>query len=260
MKAVILAGGFGTRLAEETSSRPKPMIEIGGKPLLWHIMKIYSAHGINDFVICLGYMGYTIKEYFSNYFLHTSDVTIDLKNNSMEVHRNTAEPWKISLIDTGANSMTGGRIKRIEPYIEEETFLLTYGDGVSDVNIQATIDFHFSHGKAATMTTVRPPGRFGVIHLHENHQVKTFKEKPAEGDGWINGGFFVLDRSIFNHIDGDETLWEQEPLEKLALDNNLMAYQHYGYWQAVDTLREKMLLESLWKEKNAPWKKWDDQR
>jgi glucose-1-phosphate cytidylyltransferase len=257
MQAVILAGGFGTRLAEETNVRPKPMIEIGGKPLLWHIMKIYSAHGINDFVICLGYMGYYIKEYFSNYFLHTSDVTIDLKNNSMEVHHNTSEPWKISLIDTGANSMTGGRIKRIERYINEENFLLTYGDGVSDVNIRATIDFHLSHGKAATMTTVQPPGRFGIIDLNENNKVNSFKEKPAEGDGWINGGFFVLNRSIFKYIDSDETFWEKEPLERLAADHELMAYQHDGYWQPVDTLREKILLEKLWLENEAPWKQWE---
>ena len=233
------------------------MIEIGGKPLLWHLMKIYSAHGINDFVICLGYMGYYIKEYFSNYFLHTSDVTIDLKNNSMEVHRNSSEPWKISLIDTGANSMTGGRIKRIEQYIDEENFLLTYGDGVSDVNIRETIDFHLSHGKAATMTTVQPPGRFGIIDLDGNNKVNSFKEKPTQGDGWINGGFFVLNRSIFKHIEGDETFWEKEPLEKLAANNELMAYQHHGYWQPVDTLREKILLEKLWEEKKAPWKQWE---
>lgn len=257
MKAVILAGGFGTRLAEETSTRPKPMIEIGGKPLLWHIMKIYSAHGINDFVICLGYMGYYIKEYFSNYFLHTSDVTIDLKNNSMEVHRNTSEPWKISLIDTGANSMTGGRIKRIKPYIDEDTFLLTYGDGLSDVNIKESIEFHHLHGKAATMTTVQPPGRFGIIDLNENKEVKAFKEKPTEGDGWVNGGFFVLNRSIFDYIDGDETLWEKEPLEMLAANNELRAYQHNGYWQPIDTLREKMMVEKLWLENKAPWKNWN---
>lgn len=256
MKAVILAGGFGTRLAEETNSRPKPMIEIGGKPILWHIMKMYSAHGINDFVICLGYKGYFIKEYFSNYFLHTSDVTIDLRDNNMQVHHNTSEPWKISLIDTGPHSMTGGRIKRIEPYITEDTFLLTYGDGVSDVNIQATIDFHQSHGKLATMTTVQPPGRFGIIDLNQDAQVKAFKEKPAEGDGWINGGFFVLNRSIFDYINNDDCIFERGPLEKLASDQQLMAYHHKGYWQPVDTLREKMLLEKLWQEGNAPWKQW----
>ncbi len=255
MKAVILAGGFGTRLAEETHSRPKPMIEIGGKPLLWHIMKIYSAHGINDFVICLGYMGYYIKEYFSNYFLHTSDVTIDLRNNSIDVHHNTSEPWKISLIDTGENSMTGGRIKRIAPYINEDTFLLTYGDGVSDVNIRESIDFHLSHGKAATMTTVQPPGRFGVIDIDETSHINAFKEKPTNG-GWINGGFFVLNKSIFDYIDGDDSTWEREPLEKLASDNQLVAYHHNGHWQPVDTLREKMLLEKLWQEGKAPWKKW----
>ncbi len=256
MKAVILAGGFGTRLAEETNSRPKPMIEIGGKPLLWHIMKMYSAHGINDFVICLGYMGYYIKEYFSNYFLHTSDVTINLRDNSMEVHHNTSEPWTISLIDTGPNSLTGGRIKRIEPYIDEDTFLLTYGDGLSDVNIRETIEFHRKHGKKATMTTVEPAGRFGAIDLGHDLKVKAFKEKPSEGSGWINGGFFVLNRDIFNYIDGDDCIWEREPLEKLALENELMAYQHKGFWQPIDTLREKIQIEKMWQDGNAPWKQW----
>jgi glucose-1-phosphate cytidylyltransferase len=256
MKAVILAGGFGTRLAEETNTRPKPMIEIGGKPLLWHIMKMYSAHGINGFVICLGYMGYYIKEYFSNYFLHTSDVTIDLRDNSMKVHHNSSEPWTISLIDTGANSMTGGRIKRIEPYINEETFLLTYGDGLSDVNIRETIDFHRSHGKKATMTTVQPAGRFGAIDLDQDLQIKAFKEKPSEGSGWINGGFFVLNRDIFNYINGDTMLWEKEPLEKLAQESELMAFQHNGFWQPIDTLREKIEIEKLWQSGSAPWKQW----
>lgn len=256
MKAVILAGGLGTRLAEETHSRPKPMIEVGGKPLLWHIMKMYSAHGINDFVICLGYMGYFVKEYFSNYYLHTSDVTLDLKNNSVKIHHNTSEPWTISLIDTGATSMTGGRIKRIERYIEEDAFLLTYGDGLSNVNIRESINYHFSHGKAATMTTVIPPQRFGMVDLDNNMQVRSFREKPVEEAGWINGGFFVLNRSVFEYIDGDHTIWERESLEKLAAERQLMAYKHEKFWQPVDTLREKQLLEKLWHEGDAPWKQW----
>ena len=259
MKAVILAGGLGTRLAEETHSRPKPMIEIGGKPILWHIMKIYSAHGINDFVICLGYMGYSIKEYFSNYYLHTSDVTIDLRNNGLEVHHNTSEPWKISLIDTGPTSMTGGRIKRIQSYIDDDTFLLTYGDGVSNINITESIAFHKAHGKLATMTSVQSPNRFGVLDLDENNtrQVNAFREKPVEDAPWINGGYFVLNRAIFDYIDGgDDCIWERNPLERLAADQQLMAYQHKGYWQPVDTLREKILLEELWKNGEAPWKIW----
>jgi len=256
MKAVILAGGFGTRLAEETHNKPKPMIEIGGKPLIWHIMKIYSHYGINDFIICLGYMGYYIKEYFNNYFLHTSDVTLDFSNNSTIVHSRSAEPWKVSLIDTGINTMTGGRIKRIEPYIEEEDFLLTYGDGVSNVNIQETIDFHLKHKKAATITVVQPAGRFGSVVLGEDKGVSVFKEKPAEESGWINGGFFVLNRSIFNYIQNDATTWERDPLERLSADKELLAYQHKGFWQPVDTLRDKKLLETLWQENNPAWKVW----
>lgn len=256
MKAVILAGGLGTRLAEETQSRPKPMIEIGGKPLLWHIMKIYSQHGINEFIICLGYKGYFIKEYFSNYFLHTSDVTIDLRSNSMEIHHNTAEPWSISLIDTGQNTMTGGRIKRIQPYIEDDTFLMTYGDGVADVNIRESIAFHRSHGKAATMTAVKPPGRFGVVEIGESGNVTAFHEKPDDELGWINGGFFVLNHSVFDMVEGDDTMWEREPLERLASKGELVAYRHTGFWQPVDTLREKNLLETLWKSSKPPWKTW----
>jgi len=257
MKAVILAGGFGTRLAEETHSRPKPMIEIGGKPLLWHIMKIYSHHGINEFIICLGYMGYYIKEYFSNYFLHNSDVTIDLSNNLMDIHQNNSEPWKISLIDTGFNTNTGGRIKRIEPFIQDETFLLTYGDGVADIDICKTIDFHNSHNKAATLTVVQPPGRFGSVNMDNKNDVTEFKEKPSDEIGWINGGFFVLNRCIFEYIEDDNCIWERDPLEKLAKDNQLAAYKHNGFWQPVDTLREKIFLQKLWDKKEATWKVWD---
>ncbi len=256
MKAVILAGGFGTRLAEETHNKPKPMIEIGGKPLLWHIMKIYSHYGINEFIICLGYMGYYIKEYFNNYFLHTSDVTLDFRSNSTTVHFRSTEPWKVSLIDTGTNSMTGGRIKRIEQYIEEDNFLLTYGDGVADINIQETIDFHLSHKKAATISVVQPAGRFGSVIMDDSKSVKAFKEKPAEESGWINGGFFVLNRSVFKYIEDDNTTWEREPLERLSADNQLVAYQHKGFWQPVDTLREKKLLESMWQDNKPAWKVW----
>lgn len=257
MKAVILAGGYGTRLAEETHNRPKPMIEIGGKPLLWHIMKTYSHHGINDFVICLGYMGYFIKEYFSNYFLHTSDVTLDLKNNKLEVHQNSAEPWRISLIDTGENSMTGGRIKRIAPYIQEENFLLTYGDGVADIDITKTIEFHKQHKKAATITVVQQPGRFGVVEINDDRDhVMAFKEKPSFESGWINGGYFVLNRKVFDYIDGDSSIWERDPLERLSQDNELIAYKHKGFWQPVDTLREKKLLQKYWDDNNPPWKVW----
>lgn len=256
MKAVILAGGFGTRLAEETHTRPKPMIEIGGKPLLWHIMKIYSHYGINDFVICLGYKGYYIKEYFNNYFLHTSDVTLDLRKNAMEIHHNTSEPWRISLIDTGLESMTGGRIKRIQPYIQDDTFLLTYGDGLADINVTDTIEFHKQHGKIATMAAVQPPGRFGALETDMQGAVTAFKEKPEDEIGWINGGFFVLNKAIFDLIDGDHTVWERTPLELLAKQNQLAAYKHDGFWQPVDTLREKHLLEKLWQEGEAPWKMW----
>lgn len=256
MKAVILAGGFGTRLTEETQNKPKPMIEIGGKPLIWHIMKIYSHYGINDFIICLGYMGYYIKEYFNNYFLHTSDITIDFSTNTTKVHHKNAEPWKVSLIDTGIKRMTGGRIKYIAPYIEEDNFLLTYGDGVADINIRDTIDFHLQHKKAATISVVQPGGRFGSVVMDHHKQVTVFKEKPAEETGWINGGFFVLNRSIFNYIPQDDTIWEREPLERLAAERELVAYQHKGFWQPVDTLREKLLLEKLWQESKPAWKVW----
>ncbi len=253
MKAVILAGGFGTRLSEETTLRPKPMVEIGGMPILWHVMKSYAAHGITDFVICLGYKGYMIKEYFANYFLHQSDVTIDLKNNSIEVLNNTSEPWKVTLVDTGADSMTGGRVKRIQSYIDD-TFLLTYGDGVCDVNIADTIAFHKAHGKAATVTTVRPSARFGGIHF-DGDRVAEFTEKPQKGEGWINGGFFVLEPSVFDYIEGDDTILERAPLENLVRDEELMAFRHEGFWQCMDTIREKEMLEKMWSD-NPPWKVW----
>lgn len=255
MKAVILAGGYGTRLAEETHSKPKPMIEIGGKPLLWHIMKIYSAYGIHDFIICLGFKGYVIKEYFSNYFLHTSDITIDLCGNDVEIHNNTAEPWRISLIDTGTDTMTGGRIRRIQPFIKEDNFLLTYGDGVSDVNITNTLEFHKSHNKIATITAVKPPARFGAMELKLD-QVNVFREKPIEESGWINGGFFVLNKKVFDYLENDSSIWEREPLEMLAREDQLRAYRHNGFWQPVDTLREKHYLEKLWQEGSHPWKIW----
>lgn len=257
MKAVILAGGLGTRLSEETDLRPKPMIEIGHKPILWHIMKIYSAHGINDFVICCGYKGYMIKEYFANYFLHMSDVTFDMANNRMDVHQNNAEPWKVTLIDTGEKSMTGGRLKRAAEYIKgEDAFCFTYGDGVSNVNISALIDFHYSHGKQATMTAARPPGRYGALKFGDDDVVRQFQEKP-DGDGsWINGGFFVLSPKVLDRIEGDDTSWEGAPLTGLAQDGQLQAYKHDGFWQPMDTLREKKLLEDLWLTGKAPWKIW----
>ncbi|CAN5568995.1 glucose-1-phosphate cytidylyltransferase [soil metagenome] len=257
MKAVILAGGLGTRLSEETASRPKPMVEIGGKPVLWHIMKMYSSHGVNDFVICCGYKGYVIKEYFANYFLHMSDVTFAMGQNRMEVHHKRAEPWNVTLIDTGETSMTGGRLGRVAQYVEnEEAFFLTYGDGVGDVDISASLKFHLSHGKAATLTATFPPGRFGALDLHAG-QVRSFKEKP-QGDGaMINGGFFVLSPKVLSYIEGDATVWEQEPLNQLAADGQLMAFEHTGFWQPMDTLRDKHLLESLWAEGKAPWKIWD---
>ena len=256
MKAVILAGGLGTRLSEETSTRPKPMVEIGGKPILWHILKSYSHHGVNDFVICCGYKGYVIKEYFANYFLHTSDVTFDMRSNRMEVHHKRAEPWNVTLVDTGDDSMTGGRLRRVAPYVrDEEAFCFTYGDGVSDVDIGATLDFHRAHGKLATLTATFPPGRFGALDIHA-HQVRSFKEKP-QGDGaMINGGFFVLKPAVIDLIAGDETLWEQEPLNGLATAGELMAYEHHGFWQPMDTLRDKHLLEELWASGKAPWKVW----
>jgi glucose-1-phosphate cytidylyltransferase len=254
MKAVILAGGLGTRISEESTVRPKPMIEIGGKPILWHILKMYSAHGIHDFVICCGYKGYLIKEYFANYFLHMSDVTIDLSQNSIEVHQKKAEPWKITLVDTGEHTQTGGRIKRIADYVQED-FCMTYGDGVGSVDIRAAIDFHRQHGKMATMTAVQPPGRFGALEF-DGTNIKSFIEKPQGDGGWINGGFFVLNPKVIDLIEGDETLWEKQPLEQLAKQGELEAYFHHGFWQPMDTLRDKNHLEELWASGKAPWKLW----
>jgi glucose-1-phosphate cytidylyltransferase len=256
MKAVILAGGFGTRISEETDLKPKPMIEIGGKPILWHIMKMYSHHGINDFVICCGYKGYVIKEYFANYFLHQSDVTFHMDENRMEVHNGRAESWTVTLVDTGENSQTGGRLAAVSDYIkDEECFCLTYGDGVSSVNISGLIDFHKSHKKLATVTSVFPPGRFGALEI-QGSKVKSFIEKP-KGDGlMVNGGFFVLSPKVLSKVFGEECIWEQEPLRSLADEGELMAFEHNGFWQPMDTLRDKMLLEDLWGSGNAPWKEW----
>ncbi len=257
MKAVILAGGLGTRLSEETSSRPKPMVEIGGKPILWHIMKMYSSHGINDFIICCGYKGYVIKEYFANYFLHQSDVTFNMRDNTMEVHDKRAEPWNVTLVDTGESSMTGGRLGRVAEYIQnEDAFCFTYGDGVGDIDIAETIRFHKSHGKEATLTATYPPGRFGALDI-QSRQVRSFKEKPKGDGAMINGGFFVLSPAVLKYIQGDETVWEQEPLMQLAEDDNLMAYEHQGFWQPMDTLRDKNHLEKLWDSGKAPWKTWE---
>ena len=255
MKAIILAGGLGTRISEESHLRPKPMIEIGGKPILWHIMKMYSQHGVNDFIICLGYKGYVIKEYFSNYFLHMSDVTFCMRENNMEIHQKFAEPWKITLVDTGENTMTGGRLKRVASYINNETFCFTYGDGVSDIDITKLLDYHKSTGRQATVTAIQPPGRYGALDIAEG-AVKNFQEKPAGDGAWINGGFFVLEPSVLDYIDGDESVWEQFPLNKLASNGQLSAYQHNGFWQAMDTLREKTYLEELWSAGKAPWKSW----
>ncbi len=256
MKAVILAGGLGTRISEETSTRPKPMIEIGGRPILWHIMKIYSAHGVNDFVICCGYKGYLIKEYFANYFLHMSDVTFDMQNNKMEVHQHNAEPWRVTLVDTGENTMTGGRLKRIREYVkDEDAFCFTYGDGVANVDVRALINFHQQHGKPATVTAVQPPGRYGALNM-DGDTVRGFIEKPQGDGGWINGGFFVLSPSCIDLIVDDASSWEGEPLNHLALNDQLMAYSHSGFWQPMDTLRDKNHLESLWQSGEAPWKVW----
>ncbi|HSD15654.1 MAG TPA: glucose-1-phosphate cytidylyltransferase [Thermomonas sp.] len=256
MKAVILAGGLGTRLSEETAIRPKPMVEIGGMPILWHILKTYSAHGVNDFVICCGYKGYVIKEYFANYFLHMSDVTFDMQANSMHVHQKRAEPWKVTLVDTGDTSATGGRIRRIADHVrDEEAFCLTYGDGIGDIDITASIDFHRGHGKQATVTATFPPGRFGALDIHDS-QVRSFQEKPRGDGAMINGGFFVLSPRVLDYIDGDDTLWEQEPLQRLAAEGELMAWQHSGFWQPMDTLRDKTYLEDLWASGKAPWKTW----
>lgn len=254
MKAVILAGGLGTRISEESHLKPKPMIEVGGKPILWHIMKTYSYFGINDFIICLGYKGYVIKEYFANYYLHMSNITIDLGQNRVEVHECRAEPWRVTLVDTGPETMTGGRLRRVRDHIGEETFCFTYGDGVSDVDIGRLIAFHQAHGKCATVTAIQPPGRYGALAL-EDGLVRSFQEKPAGDGAWINGGFFVLEPTIFDYIDGDQTSFEAAPLQRLAEADELMAYQHHGFWQAMDTLRDKNTLESLW-QKNPPWKLW----
>jgi glucose-1-phosphate cytidylyltransferase len=256
MKAVILAGGLGTRLSEETSLKPKPMVEVGGKPILWHIMKMYSAHGVNDFIICCGYKGYVIKEYFANYFLHMSDVTFDLNENTMEVHHKRAEPWKVTLVDTGDNSMTGGRLKRVAKYLQDdEAFCFTYGDGVGDMNIAETIDFHKKNGKLATLTATYPPGRFGALDITDG-KVLNFKEKPKGDGAMINGGFFVLSSKVLDYIEDDSTTWEQYPLKQLAEEGELMAYEHHGFWQPMDTLRDKNHLEELWSAGKAPWKVW----
>ncbi len=257
MKVLILAGGFGTRISEATDSKPKPMIEIGGKPILWHIMKSYSEHGFNEFVILLGYKSYVIKEFFANYFLHQSDVTFDLKNNSMEVHDNFSENWKVTLIDTGLNTFTGGRIKRAAKFIGNEPFLLTYGDGVADVNIKETVDFHKEHGKKITMTAIQPEGRFGALGIDNDQTIHSFLEKPKGDGAWINGGYFVCEPSVIEYIAGDETIFEREPLENLAKEGELKAYKHYGFWQCMDTLRDKNKLEELWQSGTPPWKNWE---
>jgi len=255
MKAVILAGGLGTRISEETHLKPKPMIEIGGMPLLWHIMKTYSFHGINDFVICCGYKGYVIKEYFANYFLHMSDVTFDMKQNTMDVHKKSAEPWKVTLVDTGLDTMTGGRLKRVQEYVENETFCFTYGDGLSDISVKNLIDHHNKQKTLSTVTAVQPPGRFGALNIEKN-KIISFKEKPSGDGSWINGGSFVLEPGIFDYVENDQTVWERQPLETLAKDSQLSVYRHNGYWNAVDTLRDKNRMQDLWDNKQAPWKIW----
>jgi len=257
MKAVILAGGLGTRISEETHLRPKPMIEIGDKPMLWHIMKLYSAHGINEFIVCCGYKGYVIKEFFANYFLHTSDVTFDLARNEMKVHQRKSEPWRVTLVDTGDDTLTGGRLGRVADYIcDEDAFCFTYGDGISDVDITRQIAFHRQHGKIATVTAVQPPGRYGALRLDGGAVVEGFVEKPDGDGGWINGGFFVLSPRCMEYIDGDESVWESGPLAAMAREGQLMAFEHRGFWQAMDTLRDKNLLEDLWASRRAPWKIW----
>jgi glucose-1-phosphate cytidylyltransferase len=257
MKVVILAGGFGTRLSEETGIKPKPMVEIGDKPMLWHIMKIYSAAGIDDFIICLGYKGYVIKEYFATYSLHMSDITFDLRGGGMQVHQNGTEPWRVTLVDTGENTMTGGRLKRVKDYIGDKTFCLTYGDGVTDLDIQKLIAFHRDQKTLATLTAVQPPGRFGAFSLGQDQKlIQTFKEKPMGDGAWINGGFFVLEPQVMDYIDGDSTVWEQEPMENLAREEKLAAYRHFGYWQNMDSLRDKKVLENLWQIGKPPWKIW----
>lgn len=255
MKAVILAGGLGTRISEETAVRPKPMIEIGGMPVLWHILKVYSHHGINDFIICLGYKGYMIKEYFANYFLHMSDVTFDLSTNTLEVHQKHAEPWRVTLVDTGEHTQTGGRLKRVGDYLDGGSFCFTYGDGLADVDVGALLAFHRAQGNLATMTAVQPPGRFGAIDIEEN-LITRFEEKPSGDGSWINGGFFVLEPGVLDHIADDSTIWERAPLESLAREGQLSAYKHRGFWHPMDTLRDRVKLEELWHSENAPWKVW----
>ncbi|MBS1113988.1 MAG: glucose-phosphate cytidylyltransferase [Nitrospirae bacterium] len=255
MKAVILAGGYGTRLSEETSVRPKPMVEIGAKPILWHIMKIFSAYGIHEFIICCGYKGHMIKQYFSQYFLEVSDITFDMKENKMNVHTNGSDPWKVTLVDTGEKTMTGGRLKRVKDYIDNETFCFTYGDGLSDVDIKALIEFHKKQKTHATLTAVQPPGRFGILSL-EKDKVVNFREKPHGDGAWINGGYFVLEPAVLDYIDNDASVWEQEPLMRLAQDSMLSAYRHEGFWHPMDTLRDKHVLEEMWENGKAPWKKW----
>ncbi|MCF6267472.1 MAG: glucose-1-phosphate cytidylyltransferase [Desulfuromusa sp.] len=258
MKVMLLAGGFGSRLSEETSLRPKPMVEICGKPILWHIMKLYSHHGFNDFIILLGYKGYFIKEYFANYFLHQSDVTIDIASNKMEIHNNSSEPWKVTLLDTGYSTMTGGRIKRAQRYVDGETFMLTYGDGVADVDINKLVEFHENHGKIATMTAVQPEGRFGVLDMESNGEVNNFLEKPSGDNSWINAGFFVLSPDVFNYIDDrSDCIFERDPLESLTRDKELFTYRHQGFWKCMDTMRDKTQLEEMWSTNNAKWKVWE---
>ncbi|MEM9403029.1 MAG: glucose-1-phosphate cytidylyltransferase [Pseudomonadota bacterium] len=257
MIAVLLAGGYGTRISEETSVRPKPMVEIGDMPILWHIMKIYYAHGIRDFVICCGYKGTAIKEYFANYALNVSDVTFDMRNNSMQVHQNNAEDWRVTLVDTGLSTMTGGRLKRVADYLEDDTFCMTYGDGVSDVDVSAVVDFHKANNAKATLVAVQPPGRFGAFTLHDDEKmIEHFREKPQGDNAWINGGFFVLEPAVLDDIEGDATIWEREPLENLANRKELAAYRHEGFWHPMDTLRDRAVLEELWESGEAPWKAW----
>jgi len=255
MKAVILAGGFGTRISEETHLKPKPMIEIGGMPILWHVMKIYSSFGINEFVICLGYKGYLVKEFFANYFIHTSDVTFDIQNNDVEVHQKRAEPWKVTLVDTGIQTMTGGRLKRVKKFVDTETFCFTYGDGLGNINITELIKYHKNQKTTATITAVQPPGRFGKLDI-EDSKITQFVEKPSGDGNWINGGFFVLEPDVFDYIEGDDTIWEKKPLEKLAMSGNLSAFKHQGFWQPLDTLRDKNYLEEMWHSEKATWKVW----
>ena len=256
MKAVILAGGLGSRLSEETESKPKPMVEIGGKPILWHILKIYSSYNVNDFIICCGYKGYVIKEYFSNYFLHNSDVTFDLKNNKLKIHSKYSESWNVTLIDTGENTMTGGRLKRVRNYLDNEDFCFTYGDGLADININLLLKSHYDSKSLATLTAVQPPGRFGSLEIDDQYRVNKFFEKPQGDGGWINGGFFVLNPKVLDYIENDETIWEQEPLRNLAKENKLSAYKHLGFWHPMDTLRDKKFLNELWNSNKANWKVW----